>query len=91
LRGHWQRLRAELRALDYQVIEGDSPIIPVLTGELGPTMALSRALFERGVFVHGVRPPTVPKGKGRLRVVPMASHSVSDIDEALAAFAEVRR
>ena len=62
-----------------------------MVGESEPTMALSHALFDQGVFVHGVRPPTVPAGTGRLRVVPMASHSDDDISEALRAFAAVRR
>ena len=91
LRAHWTRLRQGLEALEFRVVPGDSPIIPVLTGDPEPTMSLSRALLDHGVFVHGVRPPTVPAGKGRLRVVPMANHSAADIDEALAAFAKVRR
>ena len=91
LRAHSTRLRDGLRRLDYRVPQGDGPIIPVMVGEPGPTMELSRALFELGVFVHGVRPPTVPAGTGRLRVVPMASHSTDDIDEALRAFEQVQR
>lgn len=91
LRANWTKLRRGLEALEFRVVPGDSPIIPVLTGDPGPTMSLSRALFEHGVFVHGVRPPTVPAGKGRLRIVPMANHSEADIEEALAAFAKVRR
>ena len=91
LRARSARLRSGLRALDFHVPLGDSPIIPVMVGESEPTMALSRALFDQGVFVHGVRPPTVPQGTGRLRVVPMASHSDDDISEALRAFAAVRR
>ncbi len=86
---HARRLRDGLRALDYRVLPGEGPIIPVMVGEPRATMELSRKLFERGVFVHGVRPPTVPPGSGRLRVVPMASHTRDDIDEALRAFAEV--
>jgi 8-amino-7-oxononanoate synthase len=91
LRAHSTRLREGLRRLDYRVPQGDGPIIPVMVGEPGPTMELSGALFELGVFVHGVRPPTVPAGTGRLRVVPMASHSTDDIEEALRAFEQVRR
>lgn len=91
LRAHSTRLRDGLRRLDYRVPQGDGPIIPVMVGDPGPTMKLSRALFEQGVFVHGVRPPTVPAGTGRLRVVPMASHSADDIDEALRAFEQVKR
>lgn len=91
LRGHWRRLRAELAALGYRVGPGDSAIIPVHVGASEPTMALSRALFERGLFVHGIRPPTVPAGTGRLRLSPMATHADADIAEAVAAFAEARR
>ncbi|HEX5656330.1 MAG TPA: 8-amino-7-oxononanoate synthase [Polyangiales bacterium] len=91
LRRHGKRLREGLRDLGYDVLRGEGPIIPVMVGEPGPTMELSRRLFEQGVFVHGVRPPTVPDGTGRLRVVPMASHTTEDIEDALQAFAEVAR
>ena len=90
LRRHFRRLRAGLRELGYVVLEGDSPIIPVMVGDPLPTMKLSQALLDRGVFVHGIRPPTVPPGTGRLRVVPMATHTDEDISQALAAFSEVR-
>lgn len=90
LRTHWQTMRAGLSDLGFQVIAGDSPIIPVVIGEPNAAMGLSAALFERGVFIHGIRPPTVPAGTSRLRVVPSAGHSGDDIQEALAAFAEVR-
>jgi 8-amino-7-oxononanoate synthase len=91
LRCNWRRLRVGLGELGYQVLPGDSAIIPVLVGDPQPTMALSNMLFELGVFVHGIRPPTVPAGRGRLRLAPMATHSDADISEALAAFAEARR
>jgi 8-amino-7-oxononanoate synthase len=90
LRSHARRLRAGLSELGYQVLPGESAIIPVLVGEPEPTMRLSHALLERGIFAHGIRPPTVPAGTGRLRVVPMATHTTEDIEEALAAFAAVR-
>jgi 8-amino-7-oxononanoate synthase len=91
LRLNWRQLRRGLHQLGFEVRAGDSAIVPVMVGEPVRTMELSNALFERGVFVHGVRPPTVPIGTSRLRVVPMASHSSEDIAEALAAFAEVGR
>lgn len=89
LRTHWRRLREGLSEIGYRVVPGNSQIIPVVIGDPNAAMALSRRLFERGVFVHGIRPPTVPAGTSRLRVVPMASHTSADIEEALVAFAEV--
>ena len=91
LRRNFRRLRAGLAELGYEVLPGESAIIPVMIGDPEPTMATSQALFERGVFVHGVRPPTVPAGTGRLRLIPMATHTDAEISEALGAFAEVRR
>lgn len=91
LRENWRRMRHGLCELGYEVVAGDSAIVPVMVGSSERTMALSNALFERGVFIHGVRPPTVPPGTGRLRVVAIASHSPEDIAEALTAFAEVRQ
>ncbi len=54
---------------------------------LSLTMRISEALLERGVFAHGIRPPTVPAGTARIRATVMATHSDADLDEALAAFA----
>jgi 7-keto-8-aminopelargonate synthetase-like enzyme len=50
-------------------------IVPILVGGDNETMAVSKALFDRGVFVHGIRPPTVPEGTGRLRLTLMATHT----------------
>jgi 7-keto-8-aminopelargonate synthetase-like enzyme len=50
-------------------------------------MALAEALLRRGIFAQGIRPPTVPDGTSRLRVTPMATHTRSQLVQALAAFA----
>jgi 8-amino-7-oxononanoate synthase len=70
------------------LIPSNTPIQPILTGAETRTMAASQALWDRGFFVQGIRPPTVPKGKSRLRVTVSAKHSESQISglvEALAA------
>jgi glycine C-acetyltransferase len=65
-----------------------TPIIPVKTGDNHRTMEASRRLLERGVFVQGIRPPTVPEGTSRLRVTVTAAHTGEDLKKALAAFRE---
>ena len=57
-----------------------SPIIPILIGDLGKTMEISAKLFERGIFLSGIRPPTVPEGECRLRLTVMAIHTQEDLD-----------
>lgn len=89
LRGHSIRLRAALRDQGHRVPEDDTPIVPVLIGDASETMRLSRDLLDLGVFAHGIRPPTVPPGTSRLRIVPMATHTDEQIDRAIAAFAHL--
>jgi len=60
-------------------------IVPVLTGEPEPTMAATEKLLAAGVLLQGIRPPTVPPGRCRLRATVMATHQA----EELAAAAEL--
>jgi 8-amino-7-oxononanoate synthase len=71
-------------------VHSHTPIFPVLVGSDKKTMAVSEKLYEKGLFIHGIRPPTVPEGEGQLRVSLMATHTgemivkaAGGIDEAL--------
>lgn len=87
---HAARLRAALAAQGWDVpMNGSAPIIPVVIGDPHRTMELSAQLLERGFFVQGIRPPTVPPGTSRLRVVPTAAHDDAQIEALIAAFAEL--
>lgn len=57
-------------------------IIPVLTGEPAPTMAAAARVLAGGVFIQGIRPPTVPAGRCRLRATLMAQHTESELIRA---------
>ena len=64
-----------------------TPIVPVVVGEAGRAVALSKRIEELGFLVAPVRPPTVPKGTSRLRATVMSAHSGDDVAAAVAAFA----
>jgi 8-amino-7-oxononanoate synthase len=87
---HARRLRRALTDQGWRVVEGDSPIVPVLIGPDDLTMRLSAELFERGIFVQGIRPPTVPAGTSRLRIVPMATHTPAHLDQLISAMHALR-
>jgi 8-amino-7-oxononanoate synthase len=87
---HAATLRTGLRDLGFDVPDGESQILPVLIGENDRTMRLSAELLDRGVFVQGIRPPTVPQGTARLRLTPMATHRPEQIARAISAFASLR-
>ncbi len=57
-------------------------IMPILVGKDQDTMAVSQRLYERGLFILGIRPPTVPEGKGRLRLTLMATHTPAMVKQA---------
>lgn len=65
------------------------PVLPVLLGEPEGALAVADALRARGLFAQAIRPPTVPAGTSRLRLVPIATHTDDEILAAAAALAEV--
>ncbi|MEP4523727.1 MAG: 8-amino-7-oxononanoate synthase [Alloalcanivorax venustensis] len=80
-----QRFRRGAAELGYTLIDSDTPIQPILIGDDGAALALSRALAEHGVLVSAIRPPTVPEGQARLRVTLSAAHREADVDRLLGA------
>ena len=82
-----QVLADGLRSLGYTLGATRSQILPVIIGEARETMAVAAAILQRGVFAHGIRPPTVPEGSSRIRVTPMATHTQDHLSRTLDAFA----
>ncbi|MEK6567430.1 MAG: 8-amino-7-oxononanoate synthase [Candidatus Omnitrophota bacterium] len=83
-------LRDGLRSLGFDTLNSQTPIIPILTQDPRRTMELSQKLFEKGIFVQGIRPPAVPDNLCRLRVTAMATHTKKDLEFALSVFKEIR-
>lgn len=74
-----------LGSAGFDTFNSATQIIPIAVGDAAKTMEFSRRLFEKGLFVQGIRPPTVPAGSSRLRCTVMASHSREDLEHAAAA------
>ncbi len=79
-------LYAGLKSLGYTVWDTPSAIMPVIIGDEDKTYALAALLNELGVFVNAVTQPAVAHDLCRLRVSVMATHTLSDLDQALNAF-----
>lgn len=91
LMAHTRRFRTGLAQAGFDLLPGETPIIPVMLHEASRAQAMARALDERGIFVAGFFFPVVPKGKARIRTQMSAALSTADVDRAIAAFADAGR
>jgi glycine C-acetyltransferase/8-amino-7-oxononanoate synthase len=82
LRANRQRFAGRLRAGALDLLHSATQIVPVLVGEPAPTMTITRLLLADGIFLQGIRPPTVPEGTCRLRATVMASHDPQELEDA---------
>ena len=80
-----------LKEQGWNTMDSTTCVVPVLVGDEGKTMDLTRMLFDRGIFVCPIVHPAVPRGSDRLRTCLMATHTDDDIAQVLAAFAEAGR
>ena len=83
--------RDNLHSLGFDTLDSQTPIIPLITKDPKLTMDFSKRLFEEGVFVQGIRPPTVPEGMARLRITLMATHLTKDLQFALDKIEKISR
>jgi len=66
-----------------------SPILPFIVGEETASLRAAQVLFERGLYVPAIRPPTVAPGTSRLRVSLGATHSDDDVVHLVDTLAEL--
>lgn len=76
-------MRQGLCGLGFDILESETQIMPVMIGKPEHAMRLSAELFERGLFIQAIRPPTVPDNSSRLRITVMATHEQKDLERAL--------
>jgi len=89
--GHVARFRAGAAALGLRLLRSSTPIQPVVFGAERNALEASDALFDAGLWVPAIRPPTVPAGASRLRITFTAAHTDADIDRLLDALASLPR
>jgi 8-amino-7-oxononanoate synthase len=94
--------RAHLRTLVAQLDDGlrlnrwrrlpsTTAIQPILIGDNAETMRAGAALYEQGMWVGAIRPPTVATGTSRLRVTLSAGHSSIEVAKLIAAINALER
>jgi glycine C-acetyltransferase len=86
-----RRFRDGLTKAGFELLPGETPIIPVMLGEAKRSQQMAAELDKRGVYVAGFFYPVVPEGKARIRTQMSSALSDADLDFALEAFADAGR
>lgn len=82
-------MREGFRSAGFNVWNSQTPIIPVVIGDMMTCFRFWRDLLEEGVFVNAVVPPAVPQGQALMRTSFMATHTDEELDYILEAFYRV--
>ncbi len=78
-----------MKAAGFDIIDGDSAIVPVMLYDAKLSQVMADQLLAKGIYVIGFFYPVVPKEKARIRVQLSAAHTQVHLDKAIAAFTEV--
>ncbi len=80
-----------LKDAGFDLIEGESAIVPVMLYDAKLSQEMADSLLQKGIYVIGFFYPVVPKEKARIRVQLSAAHEKEHLDLAIQAFTEVGR
>jgi glycine C-acetyltransferase len=78
-----------MTAAGFDIVKGDSPIVPVMLYDAALSQRMADKLLAEGIYVIGFFFPVVPKDKARIRVQISAGHEKEHLDKAIAAFIKV--
>jgi glycine C-acetyltransferase len=83
--------RDKLSNVGYDLLEGQTAIVPVMLYDARLATDVANAMLDEGIYVIGFSFPVVPKGQARIRVQISAAHEREHLDRAVSAFESVGR
>ncbi|CAM3334957.1 glycine C-acetyltransferase [Aequorivita lipolytica] len=78
-----------MKGAGFDIIDGDSAIVPVMLYDAKLSQQMADMLLEEGIYVIGFFFPVVPKDKARIRVQLSAAHNKEQLDKAINAFIKI--
>lgn len=73
-------MRELLTNAGLNIVDGETPIIPIIIGPADLANKISKELEKEGILVSAIRPPSVPKDMSRLRLTVIATHTKEEIE-----------
>ncbi len=83
--------RGEMERAGFDIIPGNTAIVPVMLYEEKLAVEMADRLLAEGIYVIGFSYPVVPRGKARIRTQLSAAHTREELDAAISAFVSVGR
>ena len=81
--------KSGLKNAGFDIVDGDSAIVPVMLYDAKLSQQMANMLLEEGIYVIGFFYPVVPKDKARIRVQLSAAHTKAHLQKAIDAFIKV--
>jgi len=81
--------KAGMKKAGFDIIDGDSAIVPVMLYDAKLSQKMANELLKKGIYVIGFFFPVVPKDKARIRVQLSAAHTKEHLDKAIESFTAV--
>lgn len=78
-------VRKQLIDLGFETLNSRTPIIPIVLKSSQKAVAVSQFLYNQGILVNAIRPPTVPINTARLRIAVTANHTQEDLETLMGA------
>ena len=82
-------LKEQLINLGFDIIDGDSAIVPVMLYDAKLAQEMANLLLKEGIYVIGFFYPVVPRDKARIRVQLSAAHTKQQLNKAIIAFEKI--
>lgn len=89
LEGNAKYFRKAMTEAGFDIIPGETPIVPVMLYDAKLSQQFADELLKEGIYVIGFFFPVVPKEKARIRVQISAGHEQAHLEKAVAAFIKV--
>jgi glycine C-acetyltransferase len=81
--------KKEMKNAGFDIIDGDSAIVPVMLYDAKLSQNMANLLLKEGIYVIGFFFPVVPKKKARIRVQLSSAHTKEHLNKAIMAFTKV--
>ncbi|MCW8943292.1 MAG: glycine C-acetyltransferase, partial [Sedimenticola sp.] len=83
--------RKGMEQAGFDLLPGSHPIVPIMLYEAPRAAEFAQRMLGKGIYVVAFSYPVVPQGRARIRTQISAAHTEDDLQQAITAFAEVKR